>query len=180
MSPTTSTIAVAQEECIDCTDLNPARSLLWLPIHHTQLHICISNPEGVKVPQFVILFKQQPVYRRLILSSLKLQGAWMGATLPRFSVMNSIFKQHMTKPDGNNKWSEMRCTFTACTCLPARLFLHLIKAIMNAHAQNVALYHFPGATEATFVPNSDRVFTATRLVPAWEICESVCVAHWIY
>lgn len=82
MRPTASTITVSQREC---TDLNPLAVSLALLITHpslTQLHICISNPEGVKVPQFVILDKRQSVYQGLILSGLKQQGAWMGATLP--------------------------------------------------------------------------------------------------
>ena len=84
-----------------------SHSLWWMPIIHTQLYICISNPEGVKVPQFVILNKQQSVYQGLSLSSLKLQGAWMCATLPWFSIMGSSLKHPMTKLDRKNKWSEM-------------------------------------------------------------------------
>lgn len=75
-----------------------------LPIHHTQLSICISNPEGVKVPQFVISDKRQTVYQCLILSCSKLWGAWTGATpSTRSSVMNSRFKRHMTEVDKQNK-----------------------------------------------------------------------------
>lgn len=73
-----------------------------MPIHHAQLHICISNPEGVKVPQFVILDKRQSVYQGLILSSLKQQGAWMGATPPR-SLCNELKFQTPDDKTGQGK-----------------------------------------------------------------------------
>lgn len=56
--------------------------------------------------------------RVLILFSLKLEGTWMGATLPWFTLMSSSFKHQMTKLDRENKWSEMSCTITSCICLP--------------------------------------------------------------
>lgn len=110
---TTSTITVTQKGPRRLNGFKPASSLssfffhslpVNLPIHHTQLSICISNPEGVKVPQFVILDKQQTVYQGLILSCSKLRGSWMGAipSTPS-SVMNSRFKRHMTKLDWQNK-----------------------------------------------------------------------------
>lgn len=46
------------------SDLLTFPTRCWWPVHHTQLSICISNPEGVKEPRFVILDKQKPAVRQ--------------------------------------------------------------------------------------------------------------------
>lgn len=128
----------------------------WLPIHHRQLSICISNPEGVKVPQFVILDKQQSVYQGLILSFLKLQGAWMGATLTWFSVMNSNTRWRDWPGKINEvKWDALVQLVSACQ----HGILHVImlsrsvcEAWMNLCAQDEASQNFLVTAETVFIP----------------------------
>lgn len=46
------------------SDLTFPTRCWWWPVHHTQLCIWISNPEGAKEPPFVILDKQKSAVRQ--------------------------------------------------------------------------------------------------------------------
>lgn len=129
------------------SDLLTFPTRCWWPVHHAQLPICVSNPEGAKEPRFVILDKQKSaVHQGLVVFKAVegLDGCHSALTQMRSLHISDTRWQSWTR---KNKWSEMMTSCIACVCPPAWIYYVLSQPVWRGewHADGVTFNYNPAA-----------------------------------